>query len=148
MLPCFHFVHCMLTSLFVTMVCFHHTNYRNNKSENSIPVVRKTGGWKWGEQGGRERRVGRSLIPGTQGLLQGRVLSAPRALGCPSVLPGPRCPTCCPPVLPGPRCPACCPSVLPGPRCPTCCTALARNTCAQRLPRAKELFERPYPVWE
>ena len=38
---------------------------------------------------------------------------------------------------------------LPGlSRRPTCGPALARNTCAQQLPRTEELFETPYPVWE
>lgn len=77
MLPFFHFVHCRLNSLFGTVVCFHHMNYRNNKHENSVPIVLKTGGWRWSEQRGGERRVGRSLIPGRQEMLQGSVPSAP-----------------------------------------------------------------------
>lgn len=38
--------------------------------------------------------------------------------------------------------------MYPGSLYPTCSLSLARNTCAQQLPRAKELFETPYPVWE
>lgn len=38
--------------------------------------------------------------------------------------------------------------VLPGSQRPTCYPTLARNTCAQQLPRAEDLFESPYPVWE
>lgn len=32
--------------------------------------------------------------------------------------------------------------------CRTCWPALAQNTCTPWLPRAQELFEMPYPVWE
>ena len=65
--------------------------------------------------------------------MQGRAtgLCAPGAPGC-SVAAGPP-----------PRAPR-----APGSQRPTCGPALARNTCAQQLPRTEELFEAPYPVWE
>lgn len=72
--------------------------------------------------------MGRSLIPGMQGMLQG---SGHQPLVPWATLQQLR-------HLP----------VLPGSPCPTCLLSLARNTCAQQLPRAKGLFEIPYPVWE
>lgn len=41
-----------------------------------------------------------------------------------------------------------CPHSAPGSQRPTCGLAFTRNTCPQQLPKAEELFEPPYPVWE
>lgn len=49
---------------------------------------------------------------------------------------------------PGSPSSSCAPASALGSRPPTCGLALTRNTCPQQLPRAEELFETPYPVWE
>ena len=72
--------------------------------------------------------MGGSLILGLQGMRQGwchQALVPRAALHQPRHLP-----------------------VLLGSQRATCGLALTRNTCPQQLPRAEELFETLYPVWE
>lgn len=123
----FHFAHCRLF-FFLWGLDFDFggnlTGYRNNKRNFPISITSPIGGGGGGCERAEEAG-GKSANPWKPEEAQAGLHSA-SALGCsPGLHP-----------------------VRPGSLHSTCSSALSWNTCSWRLPRAQELLETLYPVWE